>query len=314
MRELADGAEIVNPFRIPRMTPNSYQPLRPWDVAEHLDYYVGVDKTEDAFREFELQTRNPESLVADGRLVVVLGGQGCGKTSLIHRCTASVCGTLRTLKVTPVIVNLTREGMLNHAIPARMSDVCSGLIDQLDIDQRLNRSILEELKSRKDSPVDVYSYLSKVLQRQANNGDDLVVVVLLPPSDLVEEIINYARLVRPRLLFFAESSFVNEHSGWQSRLGSSCVPPIRLAVGILEPDDGFLFADTRLESHRGDGITPSVSEATMDELQKKRPALTIGQLQRLLCGVYGELLKQPTPVPEVTVQHFKDYYFNPGLD
>lgn len=308
---MPDGAQVDNPFQIPRMTPDPCQPLRPWEVPAHLDYYVPVDKTEAAFSEFQRQTRSPESLVAHGRLVVVVGGQGCGKTSLINRCTASIHETLVNIGVTPVIADLTTEGMSNQTIPDRMRHVCTILIDQLTLEQRLDNNTLDELTGRIDSPERVYPLLSRALKRHADAGDNLAVVVLLPPSDLVSEIIKYAGLVRPRLLFFAESSYLEAHSGWQSRLPPAPAPPIALAVGILETRDGYVFSEERLR-HHGDGRMPRVSEKTMNKLQDYKPSLTIGQLQRLLFGVYEDLLGRDTPVTEVTLEHITEYFFRHG--
>ncbi|HEU0089633.1 MAG TPA: AAA-like domain-containing protein [Pseudonocardiaceae bacterium] len=289
------------------MPPEPCPPLRPWEWDIHLEYYVAVDKTEAAFADFERQTRSPESLTAHGRLVVVLGGEGCGKTSLINRCIASTQKNLKAVGVASIIVDLTVEAKNNQSIAERMRHVCDSLIDQLDVDQRLDKEILEELR-RKESPEKAYSYLSMVLKRIAATDDaDLAVIVLLPPSDdLAEEVVKYSDLVRPRLLFFAESSYLAANRGWQAKLTrSGPAPPIVLTVGILDPRDGYVFARERLSRHHGK--IPMLREDAMNELQDKKPDLAIGQVQRLLFEVYEGVLQQEQPVEEVTMTHITDH-------
>ncbi|WP_214411922.1 hypothetical protein [Sphaerisporangium fuscum] len=61
-------------------------PLCPWRYRGHWDLYVPVDHTQQAFEEFCEQAADVDELAATGRLVVVSGVEGSGKTALIHRC------------------------------------------------------------------------------------------------------------------------------------------------------------------------------------------------------------------------------------
>jgi hypothetical protein len=315
--EADDAAgRVPNPFLVPGMTANPYQPLRPWDEPEHAGYYVAVDRTGSAFAEFTEKVADPLSLVTYGRLVVVLGGQGCGKTSLVNRCAAWVQTSLADHGVTPMIFDLTRTSRDSQPTPERMSAVCAMIIDQLELDQRLAPPVLAELRSRQRSPDPMYHYLSLALDRlAARGGTPLAAVVLLPPSqELRMEILEYARVVRPRLVFFAESSYLDPQGSWQAGLDrASPAPPIALTVGGLEPEDGWLYAQARLRGHDGGKPVPIVRRETMDRVVRAPgPSLTIEQLLRLLFGVYDEVLARPAPAAEVTFEDITEYYFRHG--
>jgi hypothetical protein len=307
--------ETMNPFALPGMRDNPYQPLRPWKEPAHHDYYVRVDRTEEAYSEFKQRVDGPESLT-HGRLVVVIGGQGCGKSSLVNRCAAWAHSVLRAGGITAEIIDLTMECEDNQSIRDRMTQVCSLITGELALGRRMSRGILSELKARQDSPELLYRYLSGVLNLAA--GEGLALVVLLPPShDLEEEIVRYAGLVHPRLVFFAESSYLEDRGDWRVKLERATrarpAPPIVLTVGMLQNDDCWRFAHDRLERHDEDRMIPRVSETTMSRVvQARRTAWTIEQLQRLLFGVYGEILQRSAPVTEVTFEDITEYYFSYG--
>lgn len=305
--------EIMNPFVLPGMRENPYQPLRPWKEPAHHDYYVRVDRTEEAYSEFTQRIDGPESLT-HGRLVVVIGGQGCGKSSLVNRCAAWVHNVLRADGITPEIIDLTMECADNQSITDRMRHICRLITDELALRRRMNRGTLSELKARQDSPEQLYRYLSGVLDLAAGTG--LALVVLLPPSqDLEEEIVRYAGLVHPRLVFFAESSYLEATGGWRAELDRATrnrpAPPIVLTVGTLVAGDGSRFAAARLKPPDG-GMSPGMPDLSQDAMTRwaeaRGAAVSVDQMNRMLIGVYQWILKQATPVEEVTYDHIAEYY------
>lgn len=308
---MPDDAKGGNPFLIPRMTVDQpCLPLCPWKAPDHDNYYVPVDRTEEAYAHFKDHMATPQSIVDYGRLVIADGRQGCGKTSLINRCIACARDRLLEEKVNPVIIDLTRAVRTNQSTAERLKNVCAALIDELELESRLDRNTLDQLSDRAAEPRSAYSFLSRVLDKffQTDTAN-LAVIILLPPSDEpLQEILEYASMVFPRLIFFTESSWLPPD--WQSRLLPSISPrPIVLTVGNLVERDGYRFAQARLGRHHGQGTVPAVSEATMDELQRRSEDLTIAQLQGLLFGVYEDLRTSNPPVTEVTFTHFLEHNF-----
>lgn len=297
----------VNPFRV-------LGPLCPWDDLGHYDYYVSVDRTQRSFDEFTVQlSGDVGSVLKQGRMVITLGDEGCGKSSLNNRCVAWLSNRLTELDITPLIVDLTMltAGNAPVATVERMRQVCEALIDQLEVDRRLDGGVLAELRSRQEAPDKMYHYLSLVLTRIASSGPNLALLVLLPSADLAPEIVKYVSLVRPRLVFFAESSTLKPDGSWQSgldRLGKA--PPIMLSVGQLGPEDGWRYVEHRLRRHDSTVQVPSLHRETMARVvQPGGPSVTIARLARLLFGVYEAVLASPAPPPEVTFADITNFFY-----
>ncbi|GGT98341.1 MULTISPECIES: hypothetical protein [Streptomyces] len=70
--------------------PMDDHPLVPWDDTSHIEQWVDVDHAQEQLDAFRLCLDRLPELVNDGvdhgRLVVVTGPAGMGKTTLIHRC------------------------------------------------------------------------------------------------------------------------------------------------------------------------------------------------------------------------------------
>lgn len=79
----------LNPFLQPHWHGFPMRPLCPWKHAAHRDYYALVDNSEKAFHKVTQEMEHVDTLVEDGRLVLVTGDSGCGETALLHRCVDS---------------------------------------------------------------------------------------------------------------------------------------------------------------------------------------------------------------------------------
>ncbi|GII81189.1 hypothetical protein Sru01_61710 [Sphaerisporangium rufum] len=92
----APGALPINTFGIPTVRETvtgepeliyiSGIPLKPWYIPGHGRLWVPIDNTGHAFTVFCRHIADVDELANDGRLVLVDGVTGSGKTSLIHKC------------------------------------------------------------------------------------------------------------------------------------------------------------------------------------------------------------------------------------
>lgn len=272
----------INPFLVPGWEESPLRPLCPWQHAEHADYYVDINHTAQAFADFVGHMTNPAGLIEDGRLVVVTGESGCGKTALINRCAGWMVQVMAERSLNGVVVDLTREGGRGQrrSIGERMGVVCARLLDELRHRRLLTADAVADLKDNWDRPDRVYPNLGSYLD------DDVVLLVLLPPVDeLVAEVIEYAGLARRRLLFFVESAYLDEDQVRQVQ-HSQHVPPVALQVGPLNPGDVRRFIEDRLRRHAADGRYPTIRQDTMD--RAAGPLRSIAMLQRILSGVYED--------------------------
>lgn len=300
----------MNPYVVPGLDTRLDGPLCPFRAPEHERYYVPVDNTQRAFEQFQEQMGDLGSLRAEGRLVVVSGQPGCGKTALINRCATWLRDSLDDFDIEGMIFSLDQECLENEAVERRMNHIFKCVMDDLREHQRLSEEDhTAGLKQQRDDLDIAYRYLSNVL------NDNVVAIVLLPPSaELVKEVLAYAKYARASIVFFVESSFAPAIDiSWAGICGASRVPPIRLEVGPLAKQDGWLFAEARQEYHPNARTFRKVSEITMQRVTNGW-STSIGQLQALLSGVYRELNRLLGPEGmavsgEVTYEEITDYWF-----
>jgi RecA/RadA recombinase len=284
-----------NPFSLPGLEANPHQPLR---SPDHERFYVDVDRTGEAFREFETALGTGQVL-PQGRLVVVAGPKGSGKTSLIRRCITALQKSPITADHTLVAADLSSIGTGNSR-PTRLTLGTGMLLDILEVDADLEQRWMTSLRELQEEPQRLYAQLSRILERTAAS-DSLLLAVQLPASDerSEDEIAEYARFVSPRIVFFAESSHLHLEDGWRARIGGSTqVRPLPLEVGKLGKSDYVRFAESRLGR---DDINPApqIEEGTMVWLRDQH-GLTLEQLQKLLHNVYERLRHMPHPPVVVT--------------
>ncbi|MFD4668677.1 hypothetical protein ACFWNN_03025 [Lentzea sp. NPDC058450] len=271
----------INPFLIPGWEESPLRPLCPWRYQAHDELYVDVNHTLAAFQEYTRRMAASENLREDGRLVLVTGESGCGKTALINRCAHWTRDRLAEGGLRGVVVDLTRDGS-RQSVEERMALVAARLLDELTHTGLIPRDDLALLDSAR--PSRLYAGLGNALP------GDVVLIVLLPPAEEVEqEVVAYAGLARRKLLFFAESSYLGHAQVLRVR-DSSPVPPITLTVGPLNQGDVRRFIEDRLARHQGRGHYPRISTDTMD--RAAGPLKSIAMLQRILSEVYDERGRQ----------------------
>ena len=296
----------MNPYLVPGMEGRPLAPLCPFQVDEHEDYYVPVDHCQQAFEEFQELIGD---VAAQGGLVVTTGQRGCGKTSLINRCANWLSGQLDKAQ----IISLVDESSPTDPIEYRLRHVFSCVLDDVRSRQLLDADQLKGLEDRTDNLELGYRQLSSLLD------PGTVLIILLPHSeDLTKEIAHYARFTRPRLVFFAESSYPdNVDRRWKDIAEACRVTPLLLRVGPLSEGDGWRFARARQERselHPDAGVYRRVSEETMQRVTAL--PMSIGQLQNLLHGVYEEQRRDPPAddALELSYEEITDYFFRRSMD
>ncbi|WP_367137567.1 hypothetical protein [Saccharothrix sp. HUAS TT1] len=279
--------EPVNPFPLPGWEGTPMRPLRPWHRPAHRSYYVPVDNAEGAFDKFRQEMGDLTGLLEYGRLALVTGESGCGKTALVNRCADWVVAELAGLGLRGVVLDLT--GCLptdqELSIDQRTALVCDQMFDELVDHGALRPENEDRLAGARDVPRRVFPRLGRALRA------DIALVVLLPsPNELVDEVIRYARVLSSaKVLFLTESAYLGtDEVADLLRQLEAWVPPITLQLGSLHPGDAERFTKDRLSRHTDVGIYPRMSDDAMELVAKL--CQTVAMLQRYLHGTFQHRL------------------------
>ncbi|BCL15765.1 hypothetical protein [Micromonospora sagamiensis] len=290
----------TNPFAVPGLM-RDVDPLNPVRNDGHLSLYVPVDNTETAFARCREEFRDASYLVDTGRLVVVTGDRGCGKTALINRCAYWLREQLSTVGLRGEIVDVTRQARENEPMAERRAKVCRALVDTVFQRQLFTSELAHQMR---EQPDDAYFNLASCLPT------DLVLIVLLPRSaDLTEELVTYATDARAQIVFFGETSYQLPDERRQRLDHAGHAPPVYLEVGGLREHDAARFAEQRLGAVP-DGELPRVDPKALDDYTTFRRHVSIGEVQRLLYGMYEKLRVQADRPDEVTYQHISQHFLS----
>lgn len=269
----------INPFQLPASTP--MRPLCPWKKPEHREYYVAVDSMEKAFDDFTFHMGDLGILLEDGQLVLTRGHTKCGKSSLVNRCADWVVTELAERNVRCEVIDLTSvlTGLPRKNTADRMRVVCDRLFGELIGRDVLRSGALELFSGDRDQPDRIYPALPQAV------ADATALVVLLPESDLVNEVLRYAALARARTLFLVESAHLRDDAVDKIVDGlQQWGQPVVLSVGSLSPGDVRRFASDRLARHRELGTYPDMDQETMAAMENLLKS--IGETQQALHGTY----------------------------
>ncbi|TDC01212.1 hypothetical protein E1091_03280 [Micromonospora fluostatini] len=266
-------------------------PLNPLWHEEHLDFYVPVDNTEESFTTCQKRFEDLADLHRQGRLVLVSGERGCGKTALINRCAYWLHGRLRADGLGVEVVDLTQEASDSATVRERLSKVSEALVDKLDLLALLRG---DRIYDKRTDPDGTYRNLPGYLE------PDQWLIVLLPTVELVEELRYYDARAPQRTVFFAEAPSA---VGVQHVSGRT----LHLRVDAFEHEHASLFAADRLGRMPAGAVPPLAPEALDEFIQGDRKT-TIREMQWLLFGVYETLRVQNSRPDEVTWEHLGRHF------
>lgn len=282
---------MTNPFAIPGLDSDPVMPLCPWDEPEHGKYYAPIDHTEDSCDEFVAAMTHPDVVRRRGRLVVVAGQSGCGKTSLMNRCAHWLVTHMKKHKIVVRVLDLRMASSDMDPVDERMAQVARRLAHEVVTRKIVSAEHAEVVTANRDRCEDLFPALNTVL------NDRLALAVLLPPIELLanadavmREIVEYGRLVTGKLVLFAEVTLTDDPV---NRLSAARVPggkpPLILPVRPLKPGDGTTFSVKRLGVNKETGGFPSMTPDAMEKIDENRMiSASVTSLQKFLYHFYEE--------------------------
>src|SRR5262249_3639945 len=122
---------------------------------------------------------------------------------------------LPTVGVTPFVLECNQP--VGQGTPAdrreRMNAVCQDVTRLAKMKLSLSQSFVTELRENESRPAKLYRCLSEIVDA-ISHSVNAVLIILLPDTDLSEEIVEYAQMVHPRLVFCLESTAVGRSTPW----------------------------------------------------------------------------------------------------
>ncbi|MGV3660748.1 MAG: hypothetical protein ACO1TE_11210 [Prosthecobacter sp.] len=304
-------AEHFNPFCMPGRTKDDPGPLCPWVDTEHENGYISVDGTEDAFQQFSAKLTD-WNLMRDGIAVLVAGEDGCGKTSLIHRCAARLMTWQKeTYRQEGVIVDRSFENLSGMVILKKCEDTANGILQGVrERDGFLAPDVsksLPEIPSGGDQIAlrRAIEELSRKLGRAKRHA-----AVICPKIELPEELQTYLSIFyRAGVSIFLESDddAILRAAQRLSREGKKTVTTLQ--VGGLSVDDGWRFVEARMKRLTDSDQSPAFARTGVDEYMQKRMTnarISVRELERVCMALYVEA--KANAHKEIRYQHFADYY------
>ncbi|MDG4785162.1 ATP-binding protein [Micromonospora sp. WMMD1102] len=297
---------MTNPFDIPEAPPGFNQPLCPWRTPEHAGLYADVDSSLAQLDRFATAIEDWD-LRRQGKLVLVTGESGCGKTSVVNHC-ADVLDRRMNGRPDPgrppeLVIDLARHRYsrrMNDDQVARVREVCEQVIIKLGDVLAFPPNFPTDAKAWRI----VYPQLSKVLGRYSR-----ILVVLLPSTDAAKDLDEYAYLAGEcaRIVFFSESSERDEVDASLDALNETERRGIvRLRVQAVEPSLAGQHA-MQLIRHRVDDpeawVNPEDVMEAFGYLAGGSPTMSVGRMnvifRRLWDDWQGRRSEGPVPKADI---------------
>jgi len=297
-----------NPFSLPdRRDPwDALDPLS-GDPAQVLKQYVAVDNTEDAFLHFSRTLPRPDELTRRGQLVVAMGMDGGGKSSLINKCAWLAKEKIEAAGHQAVEIDTRTEATVTDSMEARVAQVAESVAFALG---RAGIATIEERDRERlaKEPVWLYSRLRYMV------AEKVIVLIRLPRTERIEEIVQYAQFSQPQLVFFAELGGKFGESVVRPRVdGSGHRRPILMEVGPLGKGHGAAFVENRFELNELTNTQPVLEPAVVEKMISSRGP-SIREFQNFLYLMYERLLSLPKAPEKITWRDVLEAYYQLGRE
>lgn len=284
----------INPFLIPGREDAPMTPLCPWRADEHTNLYITVDNYRPAFEDFQAQFTTPSLLKESSRLALVAGHSGCGKSALRNHCAHWLCEKLADHGMSGEVIDLSREIDLTDRekrvidINKRIAHVSNRLIPRLARLDLIDAGARDTFANA-ETPGEIYGELAAAMENKGR--PEVVLILLLPSSDHLGEVEQYAAMPGPRVVFFAESSFLDSSQLGSIGSGNDVeVPAAKMTVGPLSAEDIRLFIDTRFAQRTDDGVFPRLDDDVLEQVMATE-GMSVARLQSLMSGLYNHVRK-----------------------
>jgi hypothetical protein len=288
---------------------NYRKPLSPFADPDDNHRYQPIDDLEQMFLEFRAIFSEPPEWTRTGRLVVVTGDRGCGKTSLIQRC-AYWLKSQQQIACNVTVLDLTDEPWQSDSRERRMARIFDRVKYVLagQISESAMALIAPPDRANRDLTDDFF-YLGEALRSGAvgNSPRPIALVVLLPAlrdSHVAEEIRQYYELVCPGIFFFAEVLTDGDpgKAGGYVDLGARARSSVHLLVaGKLKEGDVSRLVDFIRQDL---GPVPEIPDEIIDSITTDKASAA-----EITFTTHGVLeIARNLHAPSVTKSHLITYY------
>ncbi len=302
---------MTNPLQVPDRAGDDLRPLCPWQNPVHERFFAPVDHTQQAFDHFVSKLAERPTHGGPPLLVIACGQEGCGKTSLLHRCVHWLQNQARTQSGRAEVLDLTSEAVPGQATEARLAHYCARLVDKLAVQRLLEDAPQKLLEQKRASPEIAIPFLGDLLEQL-----NLTLLVVLPKVELAKELQQLASVARRNIVLFTETD--DEAVVGGSRPTAQAASPtavITLRVGTLAVDDGWAFVQSRIGANGGQVPTgPTLAKPTVDKYMDQRiqgrGSTSIRELELICRAVYAEA--QSRAATSVEFSDFTEFYLRNG--
>lgn len=298
---------MTNHFTLSDATFQSSKALCPWKDEDDEAYFADVDGTQNAFEHYaELAKRQVH--LAGGSFHLVVGPEGCGKTSLINRCAAhyrEVNNSTSDQGRATIIIDVSKDVPASVAVKQKPEEVWQIVMDELV--EHVPILTTDQVGKITNDSLAFGSSLRQLSRCLAKNGSSLAII--LPQIELDKEVDAYFDLVKNNVALFAEctdervAEYCNRVYGSKSDVQAQVMRLKPLAV-----EDGKTFVANRLTRRTED--CPSIEAEVVDQMMATRvgegTSTNIRELHLVCEAVYEGVLKRGGN--SVQYEDFSDLY------